>query len=77
MPSNRVCKSTFPAIPSGTLLNFSVAFVFALFKTSISTSSSAFSLGFINPSLVISVNLFSAVLFACSASSITLSASEN
>ncbi|XKL22074.1 hypothetical protein P1289_07405 [Staphylococcus xylosus] len=28
MPSRRVCKSIFPVVPSGTLLNFSDAFFF-------------------------------------------------
>ncbi len=77
IPSKRVCKSTFPVVPSGTLFNFSVAFVLALSNTSINLSNSAFSLGLINPSFVISVNLLSTALFASSAASIACCASVN
>nr|WP_144365174.1 hypothetical protein [Staphylococcus xylosus] len=70
MPSKRVCKSTFPVVPSGTLFNFSDALVLALSSASINLSNSAFSLGLISPSLVISVNLLSTACLASSAASI-------
>ncbi len=74
---NRVCNPSLPVVPFGTLLSFSDAFAFAVSNASINSSNSAFSLGFTNPSDVISVNLLSTAFLASSTASIACSASDN
>ncbi len=73
----RVCNPSLPVVPFGTLLSFSDAFAFAVSNASINSSNSAFSLGFTNPSDVISVNLLSTAFLASSTASIACSASDN
>ncbi len=75
--SKRVCNSSLPVVPFGTLFNFAEASAFAVSNASISLSNSAFSSGFTKLSDVISVNLLAALFLACSTASIACSASDN
>ena len=67
MLSNLVWRSPLPAVPFGTLSSFSFAVCFALSNAWINASTSAFSSGVNSPSEVISDNLVSTTVFACSA----------
>src|SRR5699024_7374273 len=65
--SSLVCNSVLPAVPFGTLSNFSLVVCFAVSNAWINASTSAFSFGVTKPSHVISVNFVSTAVFACSA----------
>src|SRR5699024_7652009 len=75
--SKRVCNPSLPVVPSGTLFNFAEASAFAVSNVSINLSNSAFSLGLIKLSAVISDNLLSAACLAFSTAVIACSASDN
>ncbi len=66
-----------PVVPFGTLFNFVEASTFAVSNASMSCSNSTFSLGFTNPSDVISDNLLSTAFLASSTASIACAASDN
>ncbi len=75
--SKRLCSASFPVVPFGTLFNFVEASTFAVSNASINSSNSAFSLGLIKLSDVISDNLLSTAFLASSTASIACSASDN
>src|SRR5699024_7123818 len=74
---NLVCKSVLPAVPFGTLSNFSFVVCFTSSNIWINASTSAFSFGVTKPSDVTSAILVSTADFACSALATAWPASDS